>query len=304
MKLPSIGIIGHGFVGGATAEGFKHYTSTLVYDVDPRRSVDDYFDVINQDILFVCLPTPMKTDGEVDASIVDNALNILHNSTQAQFKPVIIKSTLPPNALVELANRYAPTLHIIYSPEFLTERTANLDFQQTNRLIFGDLQEDKIVPMHEVDAKTENVAMIDHLFTARFPKVPQIWVSIQEASLIKYGTNAFFATKISFMNELALIAQEYDVDPMQLIGHILLDQRIGRSHFQVPGHDGKFGFGGHCFPKDINGYINIALDVGVQPLMAQATWVTNISVRPERDWEKDKGRAVSKDFDGKDKSKP
>ncbi len=74
---------------------------------------------------------------------------------------------------------------------------------------------------------------------------------------------------------------------------MMLDQRIGRSHFKVPGHDGKLGFGGHCFPKDLNGYLHIARDCGVNPLVGQAAWEKNLEVRPERDWEKDKGRAVS-----------
>lgn len=297
MKLPSIGIIGHGFVGGATAEGFKHYTSVRVYDVDPMRAVDDYFDTINQDVLFLCLPTPMKKDGRVDTSIVATALSTLSNALREDWKPVIIKSTIPPKDLMGLADLFSPSIHLIYSPEFLTERTAVLDFQQTNRLIFGEHLPDRKILTPEVSAKEENHEKITVLFEGRFPRVPQIWVSMAEASLIKYCTNVFFANKISIMNEFALIADAYDVDPMQLIGHILLDQRIGRSHFQVPGHDGKPGFGGHCFPKDINGYIHIAEDVGIQPLMAQAAWVTNITVRPERDWEADKGRAVSKDFE-------
>ena len=299
MKIPSVGIIGHGFVGGATAEVFKHYTSVKVYDVDPMRTVDDYFDVIAQDILFVCLPTPMKKNGRVDTSIVASALSTLSNALQQNWKPVIIKSTIPPKDLVGLAKLFAPSIHLIYSPEFLTERTAVLDFQQTSRIFFGDHTEDKTVPLSEIDAKNGNAEMITTLFDKRFPRVPQIWTSMEEASLIKYGTNAFFATKISFFNELYQIAEQYGVNPDSLIAHILLDQRIGRSHFQVPGHDGKMGFGGHCFPKDINGYIHIAEDVEVQPLMAQATWVTNKRVRPEKDWEKDKGRAVSKDFDEK-----
>jgi UDPglucose 6-dehydrogenase len=300
MKLPSIGIIGNGFVGGATAEGFKHYVpSCKVYDVNPLRTVDDYFEVIEQDVLFVCLPTPMKADGRVDTSIIHSALRTLESATLETHKCVIIKSTLPPIDLVEMSLLYAPTLHIIYSPEFLTERTAILDFQQTSRLIFGDYRSDEPVALDVVDAKTYNVAMIDHLFTGRFPAVPQIWTSIEEASLIKYCTNVFFAAKVSLFNEFAMVAAKYGVDFQQLIGHVLLDQRIGRSHFQVPGHDGKFGFGGHCFPKDLNGFMHIAEDVDIQPLMAQAAWVTNTKVRPERDWEADKGRAVSTDFEEK-----
>lgn len=299
MKLPSVGIIGSGFVGGSMAACFKHYTDVKVYDVNPLRAVHNYFDVIAQDVLFVCLPTPMKKDGRVDTSIVTSALSTLANAVQEQFKVVIIKSTIPPKDLVGMAKLFTPTLHVIYSPEFLTERTAELDMQQTNRLFFGDYMADRPELKHESDHKAYNMALVQTLFGGRFPQVPQAWVSMEEASLIKYVTNAFFATKISFMNEVAQIAEAYGVEPMSLIGNVLLDQRIGRSHFQVPGHDGRPGFGGHCFPKDVNGYMHIAEDVGVQPLMVQASWVKNLEVRPERDWEQDKGRAVSTDYEDK-----
>ena len=300
MNLPSIGIIGNGFVGGAIADGFKHYVpSCKVYDVDPMRTVDNYFDTIAQDILFVCLPTPMKSNGRVDISIVDKALTQLSNALQEDDKPVIIKSTIPPEDLRMLAVDNIPELHLIYSPEFLTERTANLDFQQSNRLIFGQLLSDNPSRFDSVDRMAHNMEMINELFEFRFPKVPIIWTSLEEASLIKYFTNVFFATKISLFNEFALIAEQYGLVPDDVIGHVLLDQRIGRSHWQVPGHDGQRGFGGHCFPKDLNGYMHMAEDVEVDPLMGKATWVTNDRVRKSRDWEKDKGRAVSEDFEEK-----
>ena len=138
MKLPSIGVIGGGFVGTAIADGFKHYASVKLYDISPLKTVDNYFDVIAQDILFMCLPTPMRSDGSVDLNIVRNALNTLNSALQVKHKAVILKSTIPPLDLEALAIEFRPAIHLIYSPEFLTERTSMLDFQQQNRLIFGD----------------------------------------------------------------------------------------------------------------------------------------------------------------------
>ena len=71
------------------------------------------------------------------------------------------------------------------------------------------------------------------------------------------------------------------------------DQRIGDSHLHVPGPDGKLGFGGTCFPKDINAFISFAKKNNINMNVLEAAWKTNLEVRPERDWEKDKGRAVS-----------
>jgi UDPglucose 6-dehydrogenase len=99
------------------------------------------------------------------------------------------------------------------------------------------------------------------------------------------------------MNEFAQVAEAFDLEPNEVIGKVMLDQRIGRSHWMVPGHDGKRGFGGHCFPKDINGYLHIARELGVDPLIGQAAWDKNLEVRPEQDWKEDKGRAVSNDED-------
>jgi len=246
MKLPSIGILGGGFVGSATCEAFKHYTDCKLYDISPARSVHNYYEVLAQDILFVAVPTPMKKDGSVDASIVDSVLAQLKNALQTHKKPVILKSTLPPKDLVAMSEHYSPTIHLIYSPEFLTERTALLDFQQTNRLIFGDHYPEGQQNFEAVDTLNQNVLMITALFEGRFPKVPIYWCSMEEASLIKYGTNVFFAVVLSFWNELALIAESYGLEPNEVAGMIMLDQRIGRSHFQVPGHDGDRGFGGQC----------------------------------------------------------
>jgi len=295
MKLPSIGVIGHGFVGKAISDGFKHYTDVKVYDINPMNTVHDYFDVVGQDILFVCLPTPMLPDGGVDLKIVRNALHTLDSALQVQHKPVIIKSTIPPLALEGLAKDFRPGIHLIYSPEFLTERTAMLDFQQQNRLIFGDYIPDEPGNTDLVEAYDMNITQVNTLFSNRFPLVPTIWTTMRQASMVKYCTNVFFATKISLMNEFAQICEALGIDASGTIEMMLLDQRIGRSHWQVPGHDGKYGFGGSCFPKDINGYIAIARELEVAPFLAMAAWEKNLEVRPERDWEKLVGRAVSEE---------
>ena len=86
-----------------------------------------------------------------------------------------------------------------------------------------------------------------------------------------------------------------DVDYDKVIEYALYDQRIGRTHFSTPGPDGRKGFGGSCFPKDLNALIYVAKSLGVNPAVLSATWEKNIEVRPERDWEQLKGRAISED---------
>ena len=112
--------------------------------------------------------------------------------------------------------------------------------------------------------------------------------------------NLFFATKVSFLNEIKLLADKVDVDWDKAIEGFVLDGRIGHSHVAVPGPDGKLGFGGSCFPKDIQALIKFGKDNNVDMNVLEGAWKTNLTVRPEKDWEQLKGRAVSKnDHDSK-----
>ena len=108
---------------------------------------------------------------------------------------------------------------------------------------------------------------------------------------------AFLATKVAFANEIFDICRGIDVDYEQVIDLARLDKRLGDSHWQVPGPDGKRGFGGSCFPKDINGLIAHARSVGVEPSLLKRVWANNLQVRPEKDWEKLVGRAVTKEIE-------
>jgi UDPglucose 6-dehydrogenase len=289
-KVPSVGIIGGGFVGSAIASGFAQYADVKIFDRNPERSTASHSDAINQDVIFLCVPTPMKVEsGEVDTSIVNSALNRLNDESGGKLKTVVIKSTIPGEQMYEFWREFV-NIELFLNPEFLTERTALLDFQQSNRHIFGTS-----IDLLEVKDDCDSFDKIEKLFKFRFPQVPIHWVDFHQASLIKYFTNVFFATKVSLINEFAQVCKAFDLDPAEVIGRVMLDARIGRSHFQTPGHDGKMGFGGHCFPKDLNGYLKIARDAGVDPKVGAAAWEKNIEVRPEKDWEQDKGRAVSDD---------
>ena len=104
--------------------------------------------------------------------------------------------------------------------------------------------------------------------------------------------NCFFATKVSFLNEMRQIADACGVDWEMAVEGFIRDGRIGHTHLAVPGPDGKFGFGGSCFPKDVQAMINFAKQNGVSPNVLKGTWETNLDVRPERDWEKLLGRSI------------
>ena len=105
-------------------------------------------------------------------------------------------------------------------------------------------------------------------------------------------SNCFFTTKISFLNEMHQIAEKCGVDWTTALDGLFRDGRVGHSHMNVPGPDGKLGFGGSCFPKDIQALIHFGEHLGLNMNTLKGAWETNLEVRPERDWEDLKGRAV------------
>ena len=113
------------------------------------------------------------------------------------------------------------------------------------------------------------------------------------AEMVKYMTNAFLATKVSFANEIYQICEKVGADYDKVVEYATLDERLGKSHWMVPGHDGDFGYGGHCFPKDLSALIHLSEKHNTTNNVLKATRDTNDKLRKNRDWEGMKGRAVS-----------
>tara|TARA_R100001594_G_C3891839_1_gene228617 strand:- start:163 stop:567 length:405 start_codon:yes stop_codon:yes gene_type:complete len=106
----------------------------------------------------------------------------------------------------------------------------------------------------------------------------------ETAETVKYFINNFLATKVSFANEMKQVCNLVGVKYSDIVNLSLCDERIGKTHFQVPGPDGFQGFGGKCFPKDLNAIIHFCLTNGVEPVMLKAAWEKNMQVREEHDW--------------------
>jgi len=284
MKIKQkIGIVGNGFVGSAVRYGFSPNVGcdaeVKVYDKDPNKSTDKLSDVINSDIIFLSVPTPSNLDGSMNIDIVDRALTDIDGyGTNAV---ILLRSTVVPGTTKKLQDKY-PNLRLVFNPEFLTERSANFDFINQDRVILG--------------GDINDVEVAEDLFKSRFGSTLSILkTNYETAELIKYMTNTFFATKISFLNDMKLIADKSGVIWEDAVDGFIRDGRVGHSHLNVPGHDGKYGFGGSCFPKDIQALINFGEELGVEMSVLKGAWKTNLKVRPEKDWEKLKGRAVSFD---------
>lgn len=120
-----------------------------------------------------------------------------------------------------------------------------------------------------------------------------LFVSTTEAELIKYVRNCYLTTKVSFCNEVYRLCEKLSVDYDTVRQAFVIDPRIGESHSAVPGPDGKFGFGGTCFPKDLSSLIRQFSDHGVQCPLLESVQLRNVEIdRPECDWTLDRGRAV------------
>ena len=271
-----IGIVGQGFVGTAVREGLKDYFKIETFDIAKEStclSLQDVFDKSN--ILFVCLPTPMdKKTGACYIGIVESVLVSLN---QYGKKVVVVKSTIPPGTTAKWNEKFE-NLDIVFNPEFLTEANSINDFKNQNRIIIG--------------GPKKAASKVRRVFVKAFPKVKIIKTDSTYAEMVKYVTNAFLSMKVSFANEMYQICEGLDVDYDKVIEYAMHDERLGYSHWSVPGPDGDFGYGGHCFPKDVRGLIRVAHEVNVSPRMLTATDMKNNDVRKNRDWEGMEGRAV------------
>jgi len=285
MKKPKIGIIGHGFVGKAVSYGFSAQTGFAaelrVYDKDQSKSLNSLDETVNKsDFLFISVPTPAQESGEIDLSIIEDVLTDIDKINKSSSNVILIRSTVLPGTTKLLQDKFS-SLRLVFNPEFLTERSANFDFINQSRIILG--------------GQFEYTSKVEELYKLRFGNYQSIIkTNFQTAELIKYMNNLFFATKVSFLNEMKLIADKNSVDWDLAIEGFVLDGRVGHSHLQVPGPDGKPGFGGSCFPKDIQAMISFGRKNGIDMNTLEGAWKTNLELRPEKDWEKLIGRAVSK----------
>jgi UDPglucose 6-dehydrogenase len=217
-----IGIIGYGMVGKAVKAGFP---ADRIFTSDPKYNTVTVVDICNidPDAIFVCLPTP--TDGS-EYSLLRNTLDEIAATDYAGL--VVVKSTVPP--------QYLTGYDVVYNPEFLSRATAEADFINPPMLIVGGRRANELVELYKSKSivKTEKVFVTD----------------IKTAAMAKYAMNSFYATKVTFMNEMYDVAEQLGVQWNDVTTILKVHPWMGTHHFDVPGPDGERGFGGPCLPKD------------------------------------------------------
>lgn len=217
-----IGIIGYGMVGQAVEFGFP---GARIIISDPAHNTITVDDVCNElpDAIFVCVPTP--TD-DSEYSLLRDILDQIKSTAYSGL--VVVKSTILP--------QYLDGYDVIYNPEFLSRSSAKEDFIKPPMLIIGGDRASELLELYKTKSivKTETVFVTD----------------IKTASLAKYTMNSFYATKVTFMNEMYDVAQKLGVHWNDIVAILKAHPWMGTHHFDVPGPDGERGFGGPCLPKD------------------------------------------------------
>ena len=274
-----IGIIGQGYVGTALKEGFQDFYQVETYDkYDLGKSTHSKIsDIVElSDVIFVCVPTPMRQDGSCYTGIVEEVIREINENANGQI--VVIKSTVPPGTTDRINQEYTHST-VIFNPEFLTEANFIQDFKNQSRIILGG------------DRKGTNI--VRQIYSRIFPNATIVKTGAKHAEMVKYFTNCFLATKVSFANEMYNVCQQLDLDYDKIVEYATYDERLGKSHWAVPGPDGDFGYGGHCLPKDLSAIVSEFDTYGLLEAVEQV----NDQVREDRDWEHMVGRAVLEEED-------
>jgi len=279
-----IGIIGLGYVGLITGVGFASLGNKVFgIDVDEKKvekinkgespiyekdlecklkEIKEKFTATTKieelrdcEIIFICVGTPSKEDGSIDLKYIKQAAEDLSKILDS-CKVIVVKSTVIPGTTESLIpilenekKKVGRDFGLAMNPEFLREGSALKDFFEPDRIVVGSY-----------DEKTKEI--LEELY--KDFNCPKIFTNIKTAEMIKYASNAFLATKISFINEIGNICKKFGIDVYDVAEGMGYDKRIGREFLNA-----GIGFGGSCFPKDVKALINIAKEVGEEPKLLE-----------------------------------
>ncbi|MBE9067116.1 UDP-glucose/GDP-mannose dehydrogenase family protein [Leptolyngbya cf. ectocarpi LEGE 11479] len=228
------------------------------------------------EILFIAVGTPPLPTGESDTRYVEAVARGIGQHINGERKVIVNKSTVPVGSgdwvrrliLDELEQRHCrANFAVVSNPEFLREGSAVYDTFNPDRIVLGGHS------LRAIERMRQLYAPIIHRQFAEDPSlaaVPVVVTDLASAETIKYAANAFLATKISFINEIANICDRIGADVNQVSQGIGLDSRIGEKFLRA-----GIGWGGSCFPKDVSALMHIAQDYGVQTALLEATIATN-----------------------------
>jgi UDPglucose 6-dehydrogenase len=299
-----VGFIGFGIVGSATAISlrghdicvFDKYISAEEKEEKFRKigghtsnmkftSVDSVSDVYRQsEIIFICLPTPMDRDGTINIDVIKSAIEQMADCylNTSEDKIIVIKSTAVSGTTKRLETLFYSRIGMenrninigfAFNPEFLVEATYIQDALNPDRIIIG-------TDSMWVYEKLEKMYL-----DSGYKNIPIVATSSSSAEMVKYISNTFLFTKVIFANMAYDLCGACGVDYEKIKQMLLMDKRIGKSHWQVPGPDGDRGGGGKCFIKDTSALISMGNRIGVDVSLLEKVMKQNLVYRTKIDWE-------------------
>jgi UDPglucose 6-dehydrogenase len=290
-----ISIVGGGYVGLVTGTCFAELGHDVtIIEIDPNkvRAINNgitpmyekgleellkrnagkrlnactgYESVADSGIVFICVGTPPKKNGSANLSYIESASISIGEALRntSTFCVVVVKSTVPPGTtekivrpeVLQASGKNEVEIGFAMNPEFLREGRAVEDFQHPNRIVIGSSDPRAVNRVVEVYQDI---------------RAPVIITSLTAAEMIKYTSNAFLATKISFSNEIGNICKNLSIDVYDVMKGVGIDPRIGPLFLNAGA-----GFGGSCFPKDVSALISLAKDNGENPVLLQSVLAVN-----------------------------
>lgn len=273
-------LIGFGFVGKATFLLNNKDIETFIYDSNPelcspKNSVlEDMVKIV--DLIFISLPTPTGIDDSCHTKLIDEYIHKLNHNF------IIVRSTVPIG--------YCDNHRVFFMPEFLTEKNWKTDFITNKHWLFGIYEN---CPFEIENTYKERItALINRAYDNKCIQYNEIhFGKNKELELNKIIRNTFLATKVSFFNEIYDLASTLNIDYNNVIKYVEFDDRIGNTHMLCPGHDGKRGYGGTCFPKDIHSLYHQINHNKIDSYIIQSVIERNEKKdRIEKDWMQDINR--------------
>lgn len=293
MSDATVGLVGHGFVGKAVDAFFNEKCKVLIHD-KAKPELQTLKEVVAAaEVIFVAVPTPMRKDGSCYTGFIEEVLQNIKAAAKDLNRNldsfiVVVKSTVYPGFTEDMQAKLLP-MRLTFSPEFLTEKNSIKDFKETNRIIVGGDEDDAVIVCKYFAEADPARLELDDPWKRRI--IMQCDPSTAE--MVKLYANGILTAKVIFSNEVYLICKKLGVNYDEVRMLAVLDSRIGAGHTLVPGPDGNLGYGGHCFPKDIQNLRAVARECGTDEKMFTAMIDRNNEIREDKDWEKMKERAVT-----------
>jgi UDPglucose 6-dehydrogenase len=260
-----IGLVGIGTVGGAI---YKDFLEKQIYvkAYDKIKNIGTFDDILDTDILFLCLPTLFIDNSYDKTSIYETCSKLSENTYQGL---VVIKSTVEPTTCQKLSETYK--LDIVHNPEFLSAKTAYWDFHNQKHIIVGKT----------LNISESKVKKLIEFYQRYYPSAEISICTSTESELVKIFCNSFYAVKIQFFNELYFVCKKLGMNFDNVRDMMLKNGWINPMHTMVPGTDGKLSFGGMCLPKDINALCSYMKMLSIPNYVLKGTIKEHNLIRPD-----------------------